>query len=112
MLSRHATLWSAGVSYEAAMDTIHSVQRDGTVLMGPTALRELYKTAGLGWAAQVAELPVISSLFFLAYSVLSKYRFKLSGSLDSIAAAHQLRLAEQGVQHCTHSEEECEAPEW
>ena len=49
-----------GISYEEAMETIHAIQPDGTVLQGTTALEQLFETVGLGWATRIMELPIIN----------------------------------------------------
>lgn len=69
-----------GISYEEAMETIHAIQPDGTVLQvsglvalvvscrldlschaqGTGALEQLFETVGLGWATRIMELPIIN----------------------------------------------------
>ena len=38
-------------------------------------MRELYTVAGLGWAARIGTLPVLSNLVDATYALLSKYRW-------------------------------------
>ena len=51
-----------GIEFEDAMETIHAILRDGTVLKGTEALKRLYATVGLGWAAQLGDLPIVSQV--------------------------------------------------
>ena len=44
------------------METIHAIRRNGTILKGTEALKELYDTVDLGWAARIGDLPVISTV--------------------------------------------------
>lgn len=44
------------------METIHAIARDGHVYTGTEALKELYDTVGLGWAARLGNLPVLSAV--------------------------------------------------
>jgi hypothetical protein len=45
-----------------ALQTIHAIQRDGTILKGTEALKALYSAVDLGWAAQFGDLPIISDV--------------------------------------------------
>lgn len=49
-----------GITYDEAMETIHAIQPDGTVLQGTKALEQLFETVGLGWATRIMELPIIN----------------------------------------------------
>jgi hypothetical protein len=46
------------------METIHAIKRDGTILTGTDALKELYDTVGLGWAARLGNLPILGEVRF------------------------------------------------
>jgi hypothetical protein len=51
-----------GVLYEEAMETIHAIRRDGTIVKGPDALKLMYSTVGWGAFAQLASLPLIAQV--------------------------------------------------
>lgn len=46
----------------ARAQTIHAVRRDGTILKGTEALKTLYQSVDMGWAAQLGDLPIISTV--------------------------------------------------
>ncbi|CAI7917966.1 unnamed protein product, partial [Closterium sp. NIES-53] len=69
----------AGVSYEAAMGSIHGIRRDGTVVTGVEAFREFYEAVGLGWVYAITKFPPVGALADGIYEVWAKYRLPLSG---------------------------------
>lgn len=106
---------NAGISYEAAMRTIHAVAATGEVLTGPAALETLYEEAGLGWVTKAMRLPVVGSLTGLVYRAASALRLPLDGrSMDALLAARRLHSAEVGDEdfECgsLEDEEDCEVP--
>ncbi len=44
------------------LQTIHAIKRDGTIMKGTEALKQLYSAVGMGWAAQFGDLPIISTV--------------------------------------------------
>ena len=98
-----------GITYEDAMETIHAIKRDGTIVTGPAALKELYRVVGWGWIAEVMALPIVDKIVDAFYKVLAKYRTPLSGTLT---AMRRVALTDAGVEHCVDDEEECDAVSW
>lgn len=79
---------------------------------GPEALRLLYSTVGLGWAATVAKLPVISTIVDWLYELISKYRLGVGG-VDAIIALKRVAQVDAGDDQCDKTGDEgCDAPEW
>ncbi|GAX83680.1 hypothetical protein CEUSTIGMA_g11105.t1 [Chlamydomonas eustigma] len=100
-----------GITYEEAMETIHAIQPDGTVLYGSDALRELFDTVGLGWATRISELPIIKKLVDMLYDFLSANRISLGGALDGIIAAKRMEMSKEGKETCSDIDEQC-TTEW
>jgi len=100
-----------GITYEEAMETIHAIQPDGTVLYGSDALRELFNTVGLGWATRISELPIIKKLVDILYDFLSANRISLGGALDGIIAAKRMEMSKEGKETCSDIDEQC-ITEW
>jgi predicted DCC family thiol-disulfide oxidoreductase YuxK len=98
-----------GVSYDAAMSTIHAIRRDGTVVTGPVALRALYDAVGWGWVAAFMALPLVDVGVEWFYKFVAKYRLPLSGTLT---AMRRVKMTDEGVEHCVDDEDECEATAW
>ena len=101
-----------GITYEDAMETIHAIQRDGTILTGPAALKGLYSAVGWGWIADVMALPIVDQLVEIFYKILAKYRLPLSGAMSTLTAMRRVTLTDAGVEHCVDDEEECDAVSW
>ncbi|KAG1675367.1 hypothetical protein FOA52_012286 [Chlamydomonas sp. UWO 241] len=100
-----------GIAYANAMETIHAIKPDGTVIRGTDALMELFDAVGLGWATRIAEMPIVSKLVDLLYNFLSANRLSLGGAMDGIIAAKRMEMSKQGVETCQDVDEQCEA-EW
>lgn len=100
-----------GILYEEAMETIHAIKRDGTLLKGTDALKQLYSAVDLGWAAQFGDWPIISNLVEWVYELLSKLRFPMSKGMDAVLAMRRMKMTSEGIEHCVDDEEECQA-EW
>lgn len=101
-----------GVTYEEAMETIHAIKRDGTIITGPNALRTLYSAVGWGWIANVMALPIVDQIVDIFYKIVAKYRLPMSGAMNTLTAMRRVTLTDAGVEHCVDDEEECEAVNW
>lgn len=102
---------NASITYEEAMQTIHVIKRDGTIITGPDALKLLYETVGWGWYSKLASLPLIEKIVEAIYAFVSKYRLPMGSQFDSLLAIKRMNMTNAGVEHCVDDEEACEA-EW
>jgi CBS domain-containing protein/predicted DCC family thiol-disulfide oxidoreductase YuxK len=100
-----------GITYEEAMETIHVIKRDGTIIKGPDALKLMYDTVGFGWLSTLAGLPIIEKIVEWLYEIVSKYRLPVGKQFDSLLALKRMNMTNAGVEHCVDDEEACEA-EW
>ena len=98
-----------GITYEEAMESLHAIKRDGTILTGPAALQQLYSAVGWGWVSSLMALPVVDKFVDLFYKFVAKYRLPMSGALT---AMRRVTLTNEGVEHCVDDEEECGAVDW
>lgn len=73
-----------GVTFEAAMERIHGVLADGTVLQNVAVFRYIYEILGLGWVYGITKIPAIGRLADWVYGIWAKYRLKLTGRPDLI----------------------------
>jgi predicted DCC family thiol-disulfide oxidoreductase YuxK len=99
------------ITYEEAMETIHAIKRDGTIVTGPDALKLLYSTVGWGGFAEIASWPIISQIVEAIYQVMSKLRLPMGKSMDAVLALRRMKMTDEGIEHCVDDEEECQA-EW
>ena len=70
-----------GITYRQAMERIHAIESDGSVIKDIKVFQEAYKLIGLGWIYAPTKLPIIDSLILILYGLWVKYRLKLTGEL-------------------------------
>ena len=105
------------IEYKTAMETIHAIRADGTVLTGTTALEALYEAAGMGFVTTLMRLPIASAVAGLVYNTMSALRIPLDGrSWDALLAARRMKstaTANEEEWQCTseEDEEDCAVPE-
>ena len=61
-----------GITYRQAMERIHAIQSDGSVIKDIKVFQEAYKLIGLGWIYAPTKLPIIDSLTLLIYVLWAK----------------------------------------
>ncbi len=98
-----------GITYEEAMESLHAIKRDGTIMTGPAALQQLYSAVGWGWVSSLMALPLVDKFVDIFYKFIAKYRLPMSGALT---AMRRVTLTNEGVEHCVDDEEECGAVDW
>jgi predicted DCC family thiol-disulfide oxidoreductase YuxK len=72
------------VSFAAAMERIHAVLPDGTVLQNVAVFRYTYDLLGIGWIYSITKVPIIGQFVDVLYGIWAKYRLKLTGRPDLI----------------------------
>lgn len=100
-----------GITFQQAMERIHAIQDDGTVLTDIAVFRKLYEAVGLGWVYAITANPTIERLANLVYGFWAKYRMQVTGreALEVILAR---RRAQGATSLCDSSAEAaCELPE-
>ena len=77
-----------GITYMQAMERIHAIESDGSVIKDIKVFQEAYKLIGLGWIYAPTKLPIMDSLTLLIYVLWAKYRLKLTGrpSIEEICS--------------------------
>jgi predicted DCC family thiol-disulfide oxidoreductase YuxK len=63
-----------GLTRDEVARVLHGVKRDGTVLKGMDAVREAYRTVGLGWVTAPTRLPLVRGVSDGLYRVFARYR--------------------------------------
>jgi len=64
----------AGVDFSDAMNELHVILPDGTILRGTEAVFRAYETVGLDWAVGILGSPVLRWFTDFAYKLLSENR--------------------------------------
>ena len=66
------------ITYKQAMERIHALKSDGSVIKDIKVFQEAYNLIGLGWIYAPTKLPIIDKLVELIYGFWAKYRLKLT----------------------------------
>ena len=67
-----------GITYKQAMQRIHALKSDGSIIKDLKVFQEAYKLIGLGWVYAPTKLPIIDKLFEIIYAFWAKYRLKIT----------------------------------
>jgi len=67
-----------GITYKQAMDRIHALKSDGSVIKDIKVFQEAYSLIGLGWIYAPTKLPVLDKVFEFIYRLWAKYRLKIT----------------------------------
>jgi predicted DCC family thiol-disulfide oxidoreductase YuxK len=82
-----------GVDFATAMERIHAVKADGTVIKNVEVFRQIYDVLGLGWVYAPTRWPLVGPLVNWAYGVWAHWRLALTGrpSLETLVAEREAR---------------------
>ena len=67
-----------GITYKQAMERIHALKSDGSLIKDIEVFQEAYNLIGLGWIYAPTKLPVFDKLFGFIYLLWAKYRLKIT----------------------------------
>ena len=67
-----------GISYKQAMERIHALKSDGSVIKDIKVFQEAYTLIGLGWIYAPTKLPIFDKFIEFIYGIWAKYRLKLT----------------------------------
>ena len=67
-----------GITYKQAMERIHALKSDGSLIKDIEVFQEAYSLIGLGWIYAPTKLPIIDKLIELIYMIWAKNRLKLT----------------------------------
>ena len=65
-----------GISYKQAMERIHALKSDGSVIKDIKAFQDAYSLIGLGWIYAPTKLPILDKFIEFIYGLWAKYRLK------------------------------------
>ncbi len=74
-----------GLSYVAAMEEIHAILPDGTVVKGVEVFRRLYEEVGLGFVYAATKNGAVERAANSVYGVWARFRLQLTGRGDLAA---------------------------
>ena len=67
-----------GITYKQAMDRIHAMKSDGSVIKDIKVFQEAYSLIGLGWIYSPTKLPILDKFIEFIYGLWAKYRLKIT----------------------------------
>ena len=67
-----------GFTYKQAMDRIHAVKSDGSVIKDIKVFQDAYSLIGLGWIYAPTKLPILDKFIEFIYGLWAKYRLKIT----------------------------------
>ena len=83
-----------GITYKQAMDRIHALKSDGSVIKDIKVFQEAYSLIGLGWIYAPTKLPFLDKFFEIIYRLWAKYRLKITfrPSIEKLCAERDCEL--------------------
>ena len=67
-----------GITYKQAMERIHALNSDGSIIKDVEVFQVAYSLIGLGWIYAPTKLPIIDKFISLIYEVWARYRLKIT----------------------------------
>lgn len=71
-----------GIDYATAMQRIHAVTPDGSVLQNIAVFRRIYQVLGMGWVYAFSDWPILGAWADAVYGVWARWRLKLTARPD------------------------------
>ena len=66
------------ITYKQAMERIHALKKDGSIIKDIKVFQEAYSLSSLGWIYAPTKLPIIDKLIAFVYRLWAKYRLRLT----------------------------------
>ena len=84
-----------GLTYKQAMERIHALKSDGSVIKDIKVFQEAYTLIGLGWIYAPTKLPIFDKFIDFIYGIWAKYRLKLTfrPSIDKLCTEKGCELS-------------------
>ena len=67
-----------GITYKQAMERIHALKSDGSLIKDIKVFQEAYTLIGLGWIYAPTKIPIFDKFIEFIYLIWAKYRLKLT----------------------------------
>jgi len=84
-----------GITYKQAMERIHALKSDGSLIKDIKVFQEAYSLIGLGWIYAPTKLPIFDKFIEFIYGLWAKYRLKITfrPSLKKLCADRDCELS-------------------
>lgn len=91
---------NGGIDFVAAMERIHAVLSDGTVIQNVEVFRQTYTVLGMGWLYAPTQWPLLGPLVDNLYGIWADWRLKLTGRPDLATIIAQRNQRCQPAENC------------
>ena len=84
-----------GITYKQAMDRIHAMKSDGSVIKDIKVFQEAYSLIGLGWIYAPTKLPILDKFIEFVYGLWAKYRLRITfrPSIEKLCSERGCKLS-------------------
>ena len=84
-----------GITYKQAMERIHALKSDGSVIKDIKVFQEAYSLIGLGWIYAPTKLPILDKFIEFIYGLWAKYRLKITfrPSIEKLCSERGCKLS-------------------
>ena len=84
-----------GITYKQAMERIHALKIDGSVIKDIKVFQEAYSLIGLGWIYAPTKLPILDKFIEFIYGLWAKYRLKITfrPSIEKLCSERDCKLS-------------------
>ncbi len=84
-----------GITYKQAMERIHALKIDGSVIKDIKVFQEAYGLIGLGWIYAPTKLPILDKFIEFFYGLWAKYRLKITfrPSIEKLCSERDCKLS-------------------
>lgn len=79
----------ANISYEQAMNRIHAILPDGTIVTNIEVFRQVYEILGMGWVYSFTKLPLLGTVANKIYELWAYWRLKMTGRPDLVTLVNE-----------------------
>ena len=84
-----------GITYKQAMERIHALKIDGSIIKDIKVFQEAYGLIGLGWIYAPTKLPILDKFIEFFYGLWAKYRLKITfrPSIEKLCSERGCKLS-------------------
>ena len=84
-----------GITYKQAMERIHALKIDGSIIKDIKVFQEAYDLIGLGWIYAPTKLPILDKFIEFIYGLWAKYRLKITfrPSIEKLCSERGCKLS-------------------
>tara|TARA_Y100001968_G_scaffold307469_1_gene325324 strand:- start:1673 stop:2074 length:402 start_codon:yes stop_codon:yes gene_type:complete len=84
-----------GITYKQAMERIHALRSDSSLIKDIKVFQEAYNLIGLGWIYFPTKLPIFDKIADFIYGLWAKYRLKITfrPSIETLCSEKNCKLS-------------------